>query len=707
MTEPASLLLSRIGVGPKAPLRVPVEFDRLYDLAYNMWWSWDPIAYQLWGQIDAKAWVHNRNPLSLLLVVEPSTWEALASNSTFVELYSEAVERYDDYMRSTATWFAENHGEARDETIAYLCAEYGIHHKLPLYSGGLGVLAGDHLKAASDLGVPLLAVGLLYRRGYFRQNVDPDGLQQHTYLPLELSRRSVREVLDSRTGRPLRVSVDLAGRTVAVGAWRLDVGRVPLLLLDTDLPENDPADRPISHILYVRGREMRFAQEAVLGIGGARTIRALGIEPTMWHVNEGHASMSLLERMSWQLQDGADMATAEEKTAANTLFTLHTPVPAGNEAFDSDIARAYLGGTVEGVTRDDLVRLGRGKDEGRFDLGALAIRLSAKTNGVSRRHSELVTEDWGDLIGGSADSITNGIHPQTWVGRNIERLFRRAVGPDWTQRVGEPAIWKALYDINDADLWRAHEAQKELMLRRLRGRLREQFGRHGNSPNRLRWIDDQLTPGRLTMVFARRFATYKRPGLLFSDRNRLHAILTNPERPCQIVFAGKAHPADREGQGLVRWIVEMTQSSEFEGHVFFIEDYNMLLGKTLVTGADVWLNTPRPPKEASGTSGMKAAVNGAVNLSVLDGWWLEGHTSANGWGFGESSDSDSADASTLYDLLESQVIPRFYARGDDGIPTVWIDTMRESMVGALTNFTSQRMVMEYVEKAYLPLASRP
>lgn len=700
-------LLDGIPVGPKVPLRIPAEFERLYDLAYNMWWAWDPVAYQIWSQLDPRAWVANRNPLSILQVVETSTWEALASNSTFIDLYSESVDRFDDYMSRADTWSAQMHGSDLKGPIAYLSAEYGIHQKLPLYSGGLGVLSGDHLKAASDLGIPLFGIGVLYRRGYFRQNVDPDGWQQHIYSILEISRRPVREVLDRRTGRPLRIEVTVGGRPVAVGAWRLDVGRVPLILLDTDLPENDPADRPITHILYVRGREMRFVQEMVLGIGGARVIDALGLEPAVWHVNEGHASLALLERLSRLVTDGVPVADAVARIEANTLFTLHTPVPAGNEVFAVEVADRYLEGSLPGLELADLTTLADSGDDHRFDLGALAIRLSAKTNGVSRRHAEVVTADWRDLIGGEALAITNGIHPQTWLGRNVERQFRKAIGDDWIDRLPHTEEWKALHDLDDEDLWRAHESQKELMLRRLRGRLREELARHGHSPDRLRWIDDQLPSSRLTVVFARRFATYKRAGLIFTDPQRITSILTDPDRPVQLIFSGKAHPADREGQALVRWVVEMSQRPELEGYVYFIEDYDMQLGRTLVSGADVWLNNPRPPKEASGTSGMKAAANGALNLSILDGWWAEGYNGRNGWGWGEHHESDDADAIRLYELLETEVVPRYYERDERGIPTGWVTMMKESMVTAMTGFTSHRQLIDYVEKAYVPLAREP
>ena len=708
MIDRRTRLSTSIPVGPKVPLRIPQNFARLYDLAYNFWWSWDPMARELWGHIDPQAWASSHNPIGLLQVVEPSAWEALSASGTFTESYGEIVERFDHYLESDQTWFDVHHRHELDGPVAYLCAEYGINEKLPFYSGGLGVLAGDHIKSASDLGIPLVAVGLLYRRGFFRQAIDPDGWQQHTYQRLELHRRPIREVLDPHSGQPLRVSVALNGHDVAVGAWRIDVGRVPLLLLDTDLAENDPADRPITHILYVRGRESRFAQEVVLGIGGARVLQALGIDPSMWHVNEGHAALSLLERLSWEITAGNDVETAERIVADRTLFTLHTPVPAGNETFDPSIVTAALDGTIEGVdagTRQRLASSGSG-DGNVFDMGSLAIRLSDRTNGVSVRHADIVTQDWSSLIGGPALAITNGVHPSTWLGRAMCRLLSDAIGNDWVDRLHDAGIWEAIRDIDDERLWRAHESQRELMTRRLRKRLREEYARHGQGPRRLRWLDDQLPADRLTIGFARRFATYKRAGMLFTDPGRLEAILKNPGRPVQLVFAGKAHPADREGQALIKRVFEMSKSLRFEGHLFFVEDYDLRLARTLVTGADVWLNTPRPPREASGTSGMKAAANGALNLSVLDGWWAEGFNGTNGWGFGEHSTSDDEDAQVLYELIESQVVPGFYDRDASGLPRSWIEMMKSAMITGLTEFTTHRMVIDYAEKAYLPLGRR-
>ena len=700
-------IYATIPVGPRVPLSLPSPFERLNDLAHNMWWCWNETAIELFSRIDPVRWADSGNPLSTLPTVEPRTWEALGASPSFLQLYEDVLGTFDDYMAGEDTWYHLNHQGAIDGPIAYLSAEFGVHTKLRLYSGGLGILAGDHVKAASDLGLPLLGIGLLYRRGYFLQAVDFDGNQQHTYLPMELSRRPFREVLDPHTFLPLRVEVPMPGRTVQVGARRIDVGRVPLILLDTDLPENDPADRPITHILYVRGREMRFAQETVLGIGGTRVLRRLGITPGIWHVNEGHAAMSLLERLSATLDEEGSYEAAHKRVRSTTLFTLHTPVPAGNEVFDRALAHHYLSGTLPGVSDEMLAELATPPDGAgdRFDLGAIAVRLSAITNGVSRRHGEVANRDWGELKGEPIIGITNGIHPQTWVGPSMSRLYREAVGTLWERNVIDHDAWQAVGGIADIELWRAHQTQKQVMLRFLRARLREQLGRHGRPPQRLRWIDDQLPLERLTLVFARRFATYKRAGLLFSDPARIKAILTNDERPVQIIFAGKAHPADRDGQGLVRWVFEISQTADFEGHVFFVENYDMEIAKALVGGADVWVNTPRPPKEASGTSGMKAAANGALNLSVLDGWWVEGYDGVNGWGFAEQSASDAEDAGMLYHLLETEVVPAYYERDDEGLPSTWIDKMKRSILTAIPQFTTQRMVQEYAERGYLKLAS--
>ncbi len=688
-----------IAVGAGAQISIPRSFERLYDLAYNLWWTWQPRARELWQRVSPAGWARSPNPLSLLPAMGPSDWEALELNDSFVQLYEEVIAAFDAYLEDDATWYRRNHPDALPGGLAYLCTEFGIHHTLPLYSGGLGILAGDHAKSASDLGLPMVGIGLLYRRGYFRQAIDPNGYQQEIYLPFETSRRPMRRVLD-RSGHPLTVQVELPGRRVDVAAWRIDVGRVPLLLLDTDLPSNDVADRPITHILYVRGREMRLCQELVLGIGGARMVEAIGMEPSTWHINEGHAAFALLERLSARMQAGDSYDDAMKAVRESTVFTLHTPVPAGNEVFDIDLVRSYLGGRLPGVDDDALVSL---SDSGRgvFDLGALAIRLSSSTNGVSARHGEEVTRDWQHIIGGPGATVTNGVHIPTWVGGALGRKLETVLGENWTARTIEEPSWDKVRELADEDLWEAHMSQKERLMRHLRWRMRNQWARHGAAPSDLRRITTLFPADRLTIVFARRSATYKRAGLLMTDPGRLHWLLTNPARPIQILFAGKAHPADTAGKHLIRRVVEMSASPQLEGHLAYIEDYDMEIGRYLVGGADVWLNTPRPPMEASGTSGMKAAANGILNLSILDGWWCEGFNGENGWGFGEEHHSDEADAAALYDLLEHQVAPRYYDRDDAGIPRAWVASMKEAIISSAAPFSSDRMVAQYLEGFYI------
>jgi starch phosphorylase len=681
---------------------IPDHFSRLPDLAYNMWWSWDPRARDMWQRLSPSRWAASLNPLTVLQTVSPADWDALDQRGPFHATYEDVLARFDRYMEPEGTWYSETMPGTFPGGVAYLSAEFGIHETLPFYSGGLGVLAGDHLKSSSDLGIPLVAVGLLYRRGYFRQAIDPDGYQQHEYRPVEIARRAVRRVLDA-SGRPLTVGVELPGRTVDVGVWKIDAGRVPLLLLDTDLPSNDPADRPITHILYVRGREMRLCQETILGIGSVRALEALGFEPTTWHVNEGHAAISLLERTGRRVADGEPLETAMKQVRERSVFTLHTPVPAGNETFDLGLATHYLEGVFPGVDAEQLHSLSDSGRHNTFDLGALAIRLTRSTNGVSKKHGEVATHDWERIIGAPATSVTNGAHLPTWVGRSMARRFEAVLGPEWPLTALDPAAWaEGIRSIAAADLWDAHTAQKDLMLRNLRTRLREQLARHGAAPGQLRKATRLLPSDRLTIVFARRFATYKRAGLLLTDLGRFEWILTNPERPIQLVMAGKAHPADAEGKALIQRMWEIARSPQFEGHVFVIEDYDIGLGRDLVGGADVWLNTPRPPMEASGTSGMKSGANGGLNLSIGDGWWLEGADGNNGWIFGEEGRSDEEDASTLYDLLEHDVATTYYERDEHGHPTRWIEMMRDAISTIAPAFSASRMVSEYAQRLYRP-----
>jgi starch phosphorylase len=695
---------------PTADIELPPSLERLRDIAYDYWWSWSPVAQRLFGRIDPAAWRRYHNPVQLLINVEPQQWMRLLSDPEFERLFKETVASLDDY-RAQPSWFEENASQMRGP-IAYFSMEFGIHESLGIYSGGLGVLAGDHCKAASDLGVPLVGVGLLYRSGYFRQTVDADGFQQHIYPDNDFSRLPVLPV-PAPAGGMLTVPVDLPGRVVHAGIWKVQVGRVPVLMLDTDISLNDPADRPISGILYVRGREMRLCQEVILGVGGVKALRALGIKPEVWHMNEGHVAFLGLERARERVVDGDSLEAALGFVKAATVFTTHTPVPAGNETFDKALASRYLEPWVRDVVCEPEEGLALGADNGNFNMTALAIRLSQRSNGVSRLHGQVSSDMWRHLFEGEEKEpvgyVTNGVHTQSWVGREMRRFYTQHLGPDWERHLLDPEYWQKVHDAPDAALWGAHRAQKDRLIRFVRERTRLQSARHGRSPDELRQVETLLDPHALTIGFARRFATYKRAFLVMTDVDRLRAILNTADRPVQFLFAGKAHPADREGQEVVRRIVSLTQG-EFHGKLVFLEDYDIGVGRALVQGCDVWLNNPRRPQEASGTSGQKVPINGGVNVSVLDGWWAEGYHEDNGWAIGDGSvDPDTAaqdhrDAEALYHVLLEGVIPRFFDRDETGLPREWIKTMKSAIESAVAPFSAHRMVRDYVLGSYVPVA---
>ena len=700
---------------PNAEFAVPKTLIRAVDLAHNLWWSWSAEARELWAALDLTAWERYHNPIDLIASIDHDRWQTLATSEAVLERYDAAIARYDRYMNSETTWFDRSE-VALNDPIAYLCTEFGVHESLPLYSGGLGILAGDHVKSASDLGVPLIAVGLFYRRGYFRQEVDLDGDQQHIYPQLDPRNLPIRPVA-SAAGGQLKVSVEFPDRDVTVGVWKIDVGRVPLLLLDTDLPENAPSDRPITHQLYVAGREMRFCQELVLGVGASRALDALDITPSVWHVNEGHAAMSLLERAATLVDSGKTLEEAHSELRAKTIFTLHTPVPAGNEVFEGWLAAKYLGPWADrlGLDMPALAALASAHENNgdRFDLGALAIRFASIVNGVSKRHSEVASHDWKHLIGGDAHHVTNGVHTPTWISRQAHLTLARNFGRGWaTRMLDDPELVQQTHALPDDTVWRLHQTRKEIFSNFARGRLRRQMARHGASPDELAEIADMLPPDRLTLGFARRFATYKRATLMFSDRGRLRDLLTDPARPMQVIFAGKAHPADQHGQAYIREIIELSRSDDFKGHLYLLEDYDARMGRFMTQGVDVWVNNPRPPMEASGTSGMKAAINGVLNFSVLDGWWVEGFNGKNGWAFGSPEANpdwgaaDQTDSQRFYEILAEEIAPLYYDRDEDGLPLGWIQAMKESMATSLVAFSTHRMVADYCDLAYFPLGSK-
>jgi len=690
---------------------IPSTFGRLADLAHNLWWTWDATASGLWRQLNPEMWSRYHNPVEILTALQHEDWERFEQSAYFQDLATESLRRFDAYMQADDTWFDRHYGDAAESVIAYLCAEYGIHSSLPLYSGGLGVLAGDHAKSASDLGLPFVGTGLAYRRGYFRQHLDVDGTQQHYYPTLDVTRLPL-EPVQAPGGGQLTIKIDFPGREIDVAVWSVSVGRIQLLLMDTDLASNEPADRPITHTLYIRGREMRFCQELILGLGSVRIMEALGIEPTVWHVNEGHAAMSILERLAGEVGAGASLDEARAAVKAKTAFTLHTPVPAGNETFDRSLVEKYLAPWPQrvGAEQSILREIGwSGREgDGRFDLGALAIRHASVVNGVSAKHAEVASRDWSHLIPDGVIGITNGVHAPTWVARDLRRSFTELVGSDWAEGLVEsPDTARKIVDMTDRELWERHVDRKEVFGKFVRRRLRTQYARHGASPDELRAVDLGLPANRLTIGFARRFATYKRATLLFHNVPWLQSILTNPDRPVQFVFAGKAHPADRHGQALIQHIVELSQTAELHGHIYVLEDYDLRMARFMMQGVDVWLNNPRIPQEASGTSGMKVAMNGGLNLSVADGWWIEGANERNGWLFGGEHENpdhgaqDEEDAVALYTLLQEEVVPRYYERGEDGVPTEWVAMMKEAIASTIHQFSTHRMVAEYVAKAYL------
>jgi starch phosphorylase len=711
----------RVPSAPPNHLRIPPELDGLRRLAYNLYWSWHPKARALYARINSQAWARHHSPMPVLQGM--IDWGRLLDNPDFMAEAHRVIGDFDHYVANGADhWFHRKHARDLKGPIAYFCAEYGIHESLGIYSGGLGVLAGDHMKAASDMALPLVGVGLLYRNGYFRQTIDADGHQEHRYPDFDLTRLPIARAL-GREGDPLTVSVELPGREVRVDVWVVQVGRVPVLLLDTDNPLNDPADRPITNILYVRGREMRLHQELILGIGGVRALRALGIAPALWHLNEGHSAFLLAERARELVEAGAGLDDALGEVARNSVFTIHTPVSAGNERFDADLVRRLAGPILDGDGRphtggvpvEKVLEIGRGTDgdHGQFDMTAFSLRLTHGANAVSRLHAMTANSTWHSVANHEIQDITNGVHPPTWIGAPIRELFERYLDADLDDldpSTSASRWWERISRIPASELWQAHVRQKRELAVFARGRLRSQFARHGEAPRTLQQLGEALDPGALTIGFARRFATYKRSGMIFTDPGRLARLLSDADRPVQLVFAGKAHPADRPGQAVIQEIFGRTRTPEFRGRVFILEDYDMRIGRFLVQGVDVWLNNPRRPLEASGTSGMKAAMNGVVNLSVLDGWWDEGYDGENGWAIGgreplaDEAAQDWNDAMDLYRLLEHEVVPEFYDRGEKGLPTRWVERMRRSMATTLWQFSTTRMLHEYTEHLYLPAA---
>ena len=704
---------------------LPASLERLRELAYNARWAWDEDTLELFRRLGGRLWsTSGHNPVLLLGMVSQEQLAEAADDEGFQAHLARVSRDFDAYMTRESTWFRQHHGAIDGPLVAYFSAEYGITECLMISAGGLGALSGDHLKSASDLGIPLVGVGLLYQQGYFRQYLNEAGWQQERYeendfsnLPLTLVRQD--------DGEPLTVSVEYPGRAIVAQIWRLQVGRVPLYLLDTNTTANArEEDRNLTDYLYGGGNEMRIRQEILLGIGGYRTLKALGLAPTVYHINEGHSAFLTLERIRRMMQAyGLSFAEARQAASAGFVFTTHTPVEAGHDRFSPELMDRYFSNYIKGLnlSRRDFLALGRedpDNDHEPFGMTKLALRMASSTNGVARLHGKVSRAMWQRLWPDLPEyevpigHVTNGVHYPSWVSMEMKQLYDRYLGPRWRDVPGDPQVWRRVEVIAAEELWRTHVRRRERLVAMSRRRLQRQLKRIGAPQTEIDGALEVLDPGVLTIGFARRFATYKRATLLLKDKDRLARILNHPERPVQIIFAGKAHPRDNPGKELIQQIVTLSREEPFRRRLVFLEDYDMAVTRYMVQGSDVWLNTPRRPREASGTSGMKAAANGVLNLSVLDGWWDEAYKPELGWaiGQGETYDDDAyqdlVEAENLYDLLEHDIAPMFYERGADDLPRRWIARMKVSIAALSAFFNTHRMVREYTERMYLPASHR-
>lgn len=701
-------------------LSLPTRISRLDELACNLWWSWHPGAEALFAAIDRTLWaITQHNPVKLLREVKPERLTALAHDPTFLRRYDAVMMAFDADLTTRDTWISHAAPAVAQGTVAYFSAEFGIHNSLPIYGGGLGILAGDHCKEASDLGLPLVGVGFMYPQGYFHQRLSADGRQEAVYEYLDRAEAPLVPALTPNGERCL-VAVPIGGRQIYVTVWHIRVGRSVLYLMDTDVEENAPWDRELSARLYGGDQETRILQEIVLGIGGVRILRVLGIAPQVWHLNEGHAGFVTVERLRELVTTGIAFSDAVAEIRRTTVFTTHTPVPAGHDAFPFHLIEKYLHdywGEL-GLDRDRFLALGYHQEPWgeMFHMTVLALHMAGHCNGVSKTHGEVSRRMWQRLWPDTPaekvpiTSITNGIHTPTWIAPELDRLYDKYLGPDWVKHHDNPALWLRIHDIPDGELWWARMRLKYKLMHFIRERARQLWREEHRDPAQVLASGALLDPEALTIGFARRFATYKRATLLLQDLARLQTILQDRWKPLQIIFAGKAHPADEPGKHLIHQVYTLAKEYGLGGQIAFVEDYDIRVAKFLVQGVDVWLNNPVPPLEASGTSGQKASLNGAPNLSVADGWWCEGYNGGNGWTIGstnplaEVENRDVNDAGALYHLLENEIVPLFYQRDSDGVPRGWIRVVKEAIASIAPLFSARRMVKEYIERFYVSAA---
>ncbi len=704
--------------------KIPNHFDmprrigRLSEMAYNLWWVWNPIAQRLFNRIDNALWERvNHNPILFLRQVERRVLNAAAQDSNYLELYDKVFKDFDSYLNREDTWYATSQTEHRENGIAYFSMEFGLHETLPIYSGGLGVLAGDHLKEASDLGLPLVGVGLLYTEGYFSQRITEDGWQEAINNPLNFEALPLLPVTQA-DGTPLTFSVEFPDGVATGRVWEVRVGRIALYLLDTNLDSNPPMARQLTTRLYWSDINLRIMQEILLGIGGVRALRSLGLEPSVWHMNEGHAAFLTFERAREHVAQGQSFADALNETRKNNIFTTHTPVPAGNDEFPLWLVDKYLSHYWPelGLDREQFIDLARNQQSWgeTFSVGVLALRHSAMHNAVSELHGHVSRDMWNFLWPErSAEDVpityvTNGVHTGTWMARRIRALYEKYFGADWYDHLADLDLWEKMDAIPNLELWDVRKHLKRKLAFYIQERARQRWIKGGVHPVQILAGGAMVDPYVLTIGFARRFATYKRAGLALSQFDRLLEMVNRPNQPLQIIFAGKAHPADEPGKALIQEVYRKVKKAENGARIVFLEDYDINLARYLVQGVDVWMNTPRRPNEASGTSGMKSAINGGLNFSVLDGWWREAYNGENGWAIGKDADlgeqvQDETDAASLYDTLEKEIIPLYYEHRDaNDIPVKWVERAKESMRTITPQFSTRRMVTEYTERLYIP-----
>jgi starch phosphorylase len=703
---------------------LPRRIGRLRELAYNLWWTWQPDAQRLFSRINSDLWERlSHNPIRLLRELERSALNDVAQDQAYLDLYDRVFKAFDEYLVQQDTWSARAHPDLDQSSIAYFSMEFGLHETLPIYSGGLGVLAGDHLKESSDLGLPLTAVGFMYAQGYFSQRISEDGWQEAINNPMNFDHLPVVPILNA-DGKPLTVAAQLPDRAINLRLWEVRVGRVALILLDSNVNGNTADDRLLTARLYWSDLDKRVMQEVLLGVGGVRALRALECNPKVWHMNEGHAAFLILERARELVAAGSTFEEAINQTREHNVFTTHTPVPAGNDEFPLWLMDKYLGALWPelGLSRDQFIDLARhqmpwGES---FSMGVLALRYSHGRNAVSELHGHVSRDMWKFMWPETEDKddvpityVTNGVHTPTWMARRLRVLLGKYLGADWLDHLDEPGLWDKLNDVPAEELWAVRQHQKRKMAFYLRDRVRDRWTQGGFHPVQVVASGVLLNPYALTIGFARRFATYKRASLILSDVERLLKLTNQPNMPVQIIFAGKAHPADDPGKRLIQEIYRTVKKAENGGRLVFLEDYDMNVARYLVQGVDVWLNTPRRPLEASGTSGMKAGLNGALNFSILDGWWREAYNGKNGWAIGEdremeSSDAqDKADADSMYSALENEIIPLYYDRDATWLPREWIERVKESLRTVTPQFGTRRMVKEYVDRLYVPALPKP